>query len=158
MNLASMSPDGARSIMLHKQNSSKTNHSNDDPSISHDGITTRILIAYSVGHFANDLFASLWFIYLNYYLVYVVKVSVNVAGLALLSGQITDGITTPIVGLASDRLSCSMGKRNTWYYIGSLLVVPSFLSIFMGLNLSGTTETIWYIMWPAIFNIGWAAV
>ena len=37
-----------------------------------DGVTTRVLAAYSVGHFANDLCASMWFIYLSYYLVYVV--------------------------------------------------------------------------------------
>lgn len=49
-------------------------------------MNTRVLAAYSVGHFANDLCASMWFIYLSYYLVYVVKLSENVAGLALLSG------------------------------------------------------------------------
>ena len=121
-------------------------------------MTTRVLAAYSVGHFANDLCASMWFIYLSYYLVYVVCLSENVAGLALLSGQITDGITTPIVGVASDKIACKIGQRNAWYYFGTLLVIPAFLCIFLDFNLSGTFETVWYITWPAIFNVGWASV
>ena len=45
-----------------------------------------VLAGYSVGHFANDLCASMWFIYLSYYLISVVGLSSNVAGLCLLSG------------------------------------------------------------------------
>ena len=45
-----------------------------DPMIR-DGVTTTILAAYSVGHFANDLCASMWFIYLSYYLINVVKLN-----------------------------------------------------------------------------------
>ena len=56
-----------------------------DPMIR-DGVTTMVLAGYSVGHFANDLCASMWFIYLSYYLIYVVKLSQNVSGLCLLSG------------------------------------------------------------------------
>ena len=121
-------------------------------------MNTRVLAAYSVGHFANDLCASMWFIYLSYYLIYVVDLSSNVAGLALLSGQITDGITTPIVGVLSDKVACKCGQRNAWYYFGTFLVMPAFLCIFLDFPLSGTFETIWYITWPAIFNVGWASV
>lgn len=43
-----------------------------DPMIR-DGVTTLVLAGYSVGHFANDLCASMWFIYLSFYLLNVVK-------------------------------------------------------------------------------------
>ena len=43
-----------------------------DPMIR-DGVNNVVLAAYSVGHFANDLCASMWFIYLSYYLISVVK-------------------------------------------------------------------------------------
>ena len=33
-----------------------------------DALTERKILGYSVGHFNNDLCASMWFIYLNYYL------------------------------------------------------------------------------------------
>ena len=36
--------------------------------------------------------------------------------------------------------------------------MPAFLCIFLDFPLSGTFETIWYITWPAIFNVGWASV
>ena len=84
-----------------------------------------------------------------------------VAGAALLSGQITDGVTTPIVGICSDKFKCAFGKRNTWYYFGSLLVIPSFAGIFVKTpKFLNTTEskTIWYCVLPSIFNIGWASV
>ena len=130
-----------------------------EPGIARDGINRRVLSAYSVGHFGNDLCASMWFIYLSYYLVYVVNLTENVAGLALLSGQITDGITTPIVGILSDKVNCACGKRNAWFYFGSLLVVPAFLCIFLDIQFTSETMTnAWYITWPAIFNVGWASV
>ena len=110
-----------------------------EPGIARDGVNKRVLAAYSVGHFANDLCASMWFIYLSYYMVYVVKLTENIAGLGLLSGQITDGITTPIVGVLSDKVKCACGKRNAWYYAGSILVAPAFLCIFLDFQfLSGT--------------------
>ena len=40
-----------------------------------DGMETGQLISYSVCHFGNDLCASMWFVYLNYYLLYVVGLS-----------------------------------------------------------------------------------
>ena len=130
-----------------------------DPMVR-DGVTTLVLSGYSVGHFANDLCASMWFIYLSYYLLYVVKLSQSISGLCLLSGQIADGITTPIVGLLSDRVDFKCGKRNAWYYVGSLLVAPAFLCIFVDFNFFGSEggKNAWYLIWPAIFNIGWAAV
>ena len=63
----------------------ETNESRPDPMIR-DGVTKVVLSAYSVGHFANDLCASMWFIYLSYYLINVVELSQNISGLCLLSG------------------------------------------------------------------------
>ena len=119
------------------------------------------VFAYSIGHFMNDLCASMWFIYLNYYLLYVVGLTPTIAATALLSGQITDGITTPIVGLASDHFNCKPGKRNTWYYFGTILVVPSFTCIFFKTPSflgTGRLRNIWYCVFPAVFNVGWASV
>ena len=82
------------------------------------------------------------------------------AGLCLLSGQIADGVATPIVGLLSDRVDTKCGKRNLWYYMGSILVIPAFLSIFIYVDFftSMAGENAWYLTMPAIFNIGWAGV
>lgn len=131
-----------------------------DPMIR-DGITTTVLSGYSVGHFANDLCASMWFNYLSYYLLKVVDLDASIAGAALLSGQIADGIATPIVGYFSDKLECSCGKRNTWFYMGSALVAPAFLCIFVDFvpfTHGSSGQSAWYLIWPAVFNVGWASV
>jgi len=49
----------------------------------------------------------------------------------MLSGQVADGITTPIVGLFSDRCSTRIGSRAPWYIAGTIIVLPSFLGIFI---------------------------
>jgi Na+/melibiose symporter-like transporter len=69
-----------------------------------DGMTKIQDFAYSIGHFNNDLCAAMWFIYLTWYVNRVVGLSPLVSVLCMLSGQITDGITTPIVGYYSDKL------------------------------------------------------
>lgn len=150
-------PDARPSTKSDRVNEESQSEKNDP--VVRDGVTNTILAGYSMGHFANDLCASMWFIYLSYYLLNVVDLTSDIAGLCLLSGQITDGITTPIVGYFSDKLDNKCGKRNIWYYLGSVLVVPSFLCIFMNPEFfTGGGKNTWYIIWPAIFNIGWASV
>lgn len=105
----------------------------------------------------------MWFIYLTFYLTFIVNLPSKVVASALLSGQITDGVCTPLVGTLSDRLNFwPCGKRNGWYLFGSILVVPSFMCIFIEFpfvtNASSGFEYAWYCIWPAIFNVGWASV
>lgn len=57
-------------------------------------------MAYGLGHCLNDLTAACWFNYLLFFLTTVVHT--RAAPLALLIGQITDGIATPLVGFLSD--------------------------------------------------------
>ena len=51
-----------------------------------DGLSNKHVWAYSVGHFNNDLCASMWFVYLTWYLNKVVKLDPTITGLCLLSG------------------------------------------------------------------------
>jgi Na+/melibiose symporter-like transporter len=63
--------------------------------------------AYGMGHYLNDLVAACWFNYLFFYLKSVVQTPA--ASVAMLSGQVTDGLATPIVGFLSDRTKTSFG-------------------------------------------------
>jgi solute carrier family 45 protein 1/2/4 len=85
------------------------------------------------------------------------------AGLVMLAGQIADGITTPIVGLLSDRCKTPIGSRAPFYILGTFIVIPCFLGIFIspfGVNLKTITGTEmgYYIALASIFNVGWASV
>ena len=81
------------------------------------------VVAYGIGHHLNDLCAACWFTYLLLYLKSsVVGMGEVHAGYVLLSGQIADGLTTPVVGLLSDRTparcqlpSLGLGRRKLWH-------------------------------------------
>ena len=151
---------GLSSLFLQRNDSESESTEGDGEAIARDGISPLVLSGYAVGHCANDLCASLWFLYLGYYLIEVVGLTKNVTGLCLLSGQIADGIATPLIGYLSDKFDCKLGKRNTWYFVGSILVVPAFLCIFVGFDFfsSQKGENIWYIVWSTIFAIAWSFV
>ena len=102
----------------------------------------------------------MYFIYFTYYLLEVVGLSKYITGLAILYGQITDGILTPIFGHLSDNLDMPCGKRNFWYFIGSIIIIPSFFFMFMGFDsfASQSSKETWYLVWPCMYNVGWAAV
>ena len=121
--------------------------------------------AYGVGHVLNDLTATCWFSFLLYYLTDIVNLSKEKAGWVMLSGQVFDGIATPLVGILSDKYTTSCGKRTPWYIGGTIGVIVCFSLIFQNFNsfFQSTShpalyEMIYYITLPSLFNVGWAAV
>ena len=68
--------------------------------------------------------------YLLYFISYTVEWGPGLASLALLSGQITDGIATNLVGFFIDKTKTKIGKRTPWFIFGTVLVIPSFLLTF----------------------------
>lgn len=78
-------------------------------------------LSYAVGHFLNDLCASMWFTYLLVYLHSVRAYSSRGAGVLLLLGQVADGLCTPLVGYEADRAAgrCARcGPRKSWHLVG----------------------------------------
>lgn len=141
-----------------------------DKQVQPDGLKRVHIMAYSVGHLLNDLCASMWFVYLTWYIQNVVGLDADVAAGSIMSGQFADGLMTPIVGLLSDKYTTRWGKRTPWYVFGTLLVIPTFAGIFSYPSFINEChgaedcaqkprrQALWYITMPAIFNIGWAAV
>jgi len=87
------------------------------------------------------------------------------AGIVLLSGQIADGLATPLVGVLSDKTRTRIGKRMPWYIFGFILVTVSFFFVFQKClfcewfdNNSQSMILFYYIFFPSAFNVGWAAV
>lgn len=121
-------------------------------------------LGYAVGHFLNDLCASMWFTYLLVYYHAVLGFQNSYAGLLLLIGQIADGVCTPLIGYESDRTpGCgSYGKRKTWHLIGTASVLLSFSFIFnqcLGCNefTPQWASFFYFIPFIIIFQFGWAA-
>lgn len=122
-------------------------------------------LSYSVGHFLNDLCASMWFTYLLVFYHDVLGFKNTYAGVLLLVGQIADGICTPLIGYESDRTpGCgNYGKRKTWHLVGTLSVALSFSFIFnQCLGCSSLTpqwaSLLFFVPFIIIFQFGWAAV
>lgn len=122
--------------------------------------------AYAVGHVLNDLCASMWFTYLLLYLHLVLKFDNKLSGIILLVGQVADAVSTPFVGIESDRTDgfwmCRYGRRKTWHLIGTICVVLSFPFLFtrcIGCETSSEyVQAIYYCAFVVIFQFGWAAV
>ncbi|MFH4975705.1 hypothetical protein AB6A40_002414 [Gnathostoma spinigerum] len=126
------------------------------------------MIAYGVGHFYNDLCASMWFTYLMIYLQNVLNFSATLAGTLMLIGQVTDAICTPCIGIASDGSFIPyclrrMGRRMSWHLIGVICVTVSFPFVFNNC-LFCTTNTaewlmfFWHVPFIVLFQFGWASV
>lgn len=125
----------------------------------------RVRVAYSVGHVLNDLCASMWFTYLLVYLTFVRQLRPTLAGALLLIGQVVDAVSTPFVGIESDRDDdfwlCRYGRRKTWHLIGTVCVVGSFPFLFtkpMGNHPSSQeAQFVYYAAFIIIFQFGWAS-
>ncbi|KAG7230585.1 hypothetical protein INR49_025302 [Caranx melampygus] len=121
-------------------------------------------VCYAVGHFLNDLCASMWFTYLLVYFHSVLGFQSTYAGVLLLIGQIADGVCTPLVGYESDRTAglLGYGKRKTWHLVGTICVVLSFPFIFnpcLACNNSTPqwAQILYFSPFIIIFQFGWAA-
>lgn len=66
-----------------------------------------------------------------YFVKDVVKLDSVTSASVMLSGQLADGIATPLVGFFSDKFKTRIGKRMPWYIFGALLVYPTFLGLFI---------------------------
>lgn len=122
-------------------------------------------LSYAVGHFFNDLCASMWFTYLLVFYHNVLGFHNTSAGVLLLVGQIADGICTPLIGYESDRTpGCgNYGKRKTWHLVGTVSVALSFAFIFnQCLGCSSLTpqwaSVLFFVPFIVVFQFGWAAV
>ncbi|XP_030607521.1 major facilitator superfamily domain-containing protein 12 [Archocentrus centrarchus] len=121
-------------------------------------------LSYAVGHFLNDLCASMWFTYLLVFYHSVLGFQNTNAGVLLLVGQIADGICTPLIGYESDRTSGfrNYGKRKTWHLVGTVSVILSFAFIFnQCVGCSYLTpqwaSLVYFVPFIIIFQFGWAA-
>jgi Na+/melibiose symporter-like transporter/glutathione synthase/RimK-type ligase-like ATP-grasp enzyme len=124
-------------------------------------MSRRTALSYGVGHVFNDLSAACWYTYLLVYLTKVAGLSHFDAGLVLLCGHCVDAVSTPCVGVATDRCVSRYGRRKSWHLVGTLaaaLGLPfvfrlpfAFLAAERALTLG------YYVACVTVFQLGWAA-
>lgn len=126
-----------------------------------------VKLSYGVGHVFNDLCASMWFSYLLIFYEKVLLFDPMMAGLVLLVGQVADGLSTPFVGIFSDKenripVCARYGRRKVWHLAGTILVALSFPFIFNScMGCRGTnqwTQFAYYVFFVCVFQFGWACV
>lgn len=136
--------------------------------IKRDGLTWVHDLAYSIGHLNNDLILSQWIVLSSWFLTKVVRLTPEDAGLCLLSGELVDAVSTPIIGFYSDKFDSKFGKRMIWYFAGFLIASPAFGLMFF--NPPFVTEyeedgytiknekfrRIWFCVCAGAFSVGWS--
>ncbi|VDK51156.1 unnamed protein product [Anisakis simplex] len=126
------------------------------------------MIGYGIGHFYNDLCASMWFTYLMLFFEKVLNFKSSLAGALMLIGQVTDAVSTPLVGMASDgslmpSFLLRFGRRISWHAIGTICVSISFPFIFNKCFACCSTTSegwrlVWFLPFIMLFQFGWASV
>ena len=120
---------------------------------------------YSFGHIFNDLNCAMWFSYTLLYFQY--RFSGALIGLIILLGQISDAVSSPVIGYLADRefdcfLIKSLGRRKFWYAFGTVLqaiTLPLFFNeCLLFPDSSQTLQLIYYSVLAIVWQGSWAAV
>lgn len=128
-------------------------------------LTWRDKLFFSCGHVYNDLVIAIWFSYTLLY--FQLSFPGNIAGLFVLLGQVSDAITTIIIGFLSDRvrfpnLLARYGRKKTWHLIGTVIVtctVPFTYNTCLGCqNASQGFQIAYYVFFIVLYQAGWAFV
>ena len=73
------------------------------------------------------------------YLTNVEGFSGTLAGIIVFIGKVWDAITDPFMGQLSDRTRSRFGRRRIYFLVGSLPVFVSWVMLWYGFGINGTT-------------------
>lgn len=119
-------------------------------------------LTFGVGHFFNDMCASMWFSYLIVFYHFVLGIDNSLAGTFLLIGQIADACATPVIGYLCDNTRSRYGRRKIWHLAGTAMVVVSFFFFWHHCldcqNAPSRFQILYFSSFIVVFQVGWAAV
>ena len=119
-------------------------------------------IAYGTANFTNLLAVSMWFTYSVGFYQRVLQLSPKSAGTIILAAQIGGAISTPLIGMLSDRCHCRVpGRRKIFQLVGVSCVAVSFFFIWhecLGCSTAPVKyQVLYYSFFAIIFEFGWAS-
>ena len=109
------------------------------------GMPLKRKLGYGIGDFGTNIsFQSVNF-FLLYFLTRVALMPPATAGLALMIGKLWDGVTDPLVGLASDRTRSRFGRRRFYFLTSAVPFGLTFALLWFIPNLSDAGRFV-YVM------------
>ena len=133
-------------------------------------LTPWVMTSFSLGHFQNDAFSSLWFTYLLLYLEGTLNLPPRLSAVVLLTGQIFDAMATPVAGLISDAgdgtvlsicgAEWHMCPRTKQHFYGTAIATAFFACVWIlpPPPLELPLKVAYYSLSAGMFNVGWAWV
>lgn len=117
---------------------------------------------FGVGHFFNDMCASMWFSYMIVFYHLVLGIDNSLAGTLVLIGQIADACATPIIGYLCDKTRSRYGRRKIWHFSGTVMVAVSFFFFWHHCiscqSAPSPYQILYFSSFIILFQVGWAAV
>ena len=122
-------------------------------------LTTGTKFVYGLGDFPTVAALTARSFFWLLFLTEIVGLPIGLAGVVVAVGRIWDAVNDPIVGMISDRLQSSMGRRRPFFLIGALPLGISFFLTFYDPGLgSNTAYAIYYIVVFFIFDLSFTIV
>lgn len=96
------------------------------------------------------------YVFLPAFYAETIGLGLAATGAILLAARIVDGVTDPLIGIASDRLRLGrFGRRKPWIAVGGVICAFSLLQLLQ----PPADATTWYLLvWAVTLYVGWTMV
>lgn len=122
-------------------------------------LTTATKFVYGLGDFPTVAALTARSFFWLLFLTEIVGLRVELAGIIVAIGRIWDAINDPIVGMISDRLQSSLGRRRPFFLIGALPLGISFFFSFYDPGLgSEVAYVIYYVLVFFVFDLSFTII
>jgi Na+/melibiose symporter-like transporter len=118
-------------------------------------LAPRTLLSYALTEFPLNMAATPIALFITPFYARDVGLSLAAIGTILMLARISDVITDPLVGQASDRTRTRFGRRKPWILIGAPLTM---LSVWMLFVPSGAAGNAYFAFWLVTLWLGWTFV
>lgn len=93
-------------------------------------LTTRMKFVYGLGDWGTSAATAARNLFWLFYLVSVVGLGAEIAGVVILIGRVWDSVNDPLVGMISDRLNTRWGRRRPFLLFGAIPFGLTFFLLF----------------------------
>lgn len=118
-------------------------------------VTHRQLTWYALPALALAMPTIPVYVYLPTFYAESLGLGLTVTGFSLMAARVLDVISDPLVGLASDRLRSSWGRRRPWIAAGCVLAAVALVAL---LQPPQTVTATYLTAWAVVLYLGWTMV